>query len=679
MRVDVGASAEVRYPDDALDRIWRPDNGLYGNPIGTKAMLREENGTFFVLPSAVMQTAANSSGPIVVTWPGGSDALYLPVFHFAELQRINGHRNLTIKNNGDTWYHKIYLDYLNSFSVFSTKPIYAANYSFTVEASSDSNCAPILNAFEVFKVVRPSGSATQSQDVDAINAIKTYYGVKRNWQADPCLPRISPWDGLNCSYENSSAARIVSLDLSRSRLQGPVSNFFSQLTALQKLNLSTNNLDGPIPSFLQELANLTILDLSSNSLSGSVPSTLQQRADIGRLRLSIDSNPHMCKQEPCDQGGKGGKKKNIIIAGVVVAILVALISLSSAFLTMKKNRKPRDDVPISQHKREGRGRTFSYAEISHITNDFQKAIGKGGSGSVYYGCLRDGKEVAVKIMTRSLPQGIKEYTAEVELLMKVHHRNLASFVGFCDEDEKLILVYEYMDRGNLRGLLSDETCTPDWKQRLQIALNVATGLDYLHSGCRPPVVHRDVKTTNILLDSNLEAKLADFGLSKTGIKDDITHMTTAVAGTPGYIDPEYYNTNKLTEKSDVYSFGVVLFELVTGRQAIFALGSSRVHILQWVTPKIVRGEIASIIDPRLQESYDTNSIWKVADTALSCTADKAIARPTMTAVVNELMEAMNIETHRLKRSSSIGSMPRSVSLSGGADLDLDSVVYPSAR
>ncbi|KAF3785104.1 putative receptor-like protein kinase [Nymphaea thermarum] len=489
MRIDVGATREIRYPDDPHDRIWTPDKGSYGTPISTTQTVNEDRNRRFGLPSAVMQTAATTnSSPILITWPREPDARYYFVADFAELLNRTGKRKITVKLNDVNFVDPLTPDYLNSLAVFSTNPLNYPRYSFSIGVTSDSDYGPILNAFEVFKVIEPSQSATLSGDVDAINAIKTFYGVKKNWKADPCLPQNSPWDGLNCSYDNTSAARIVSLDLSNSGLRGAV-----------------------------------------------------------------------------------------------------------------------------------------------------------------------------------------------ELLMKVHHKYLASFVGFCDEDEKLILVYEYMERGNLQELLAEETYTPDWKQRLQIALNVAAALEYLHSGCRPPIVHRDVKTTNILLDSNLEAKLADFGLSKTGIKDDITHMSTAVAGTPGYIDPEYYNTSKLTEKSDVYSFGVVLFELITGRHAIFTLGSNRVHILQWVTPKIVRGEIASIVDPRLQGSYDTVSMWKVADTALSCTADKAIARPTMTEVVNELMEAMNIQTHRVKRSPSSGSMPRSVSLSGGADLNLDSIVYPSAR
>ncbi|CAN6456895.1 unnamed protein product [Victoria cruziana] len=347
-RVDVGATEQVRYPYDPYDRLWRPDNSSYGTTISTNDAMKDQVGpSSFGLPSAVMRTAGVSSRPIVITWPGGSDARYHLAMHFAELQR-NRRRNLTIKMNGDDWYSGLIPDYLDSESVYSTQPLFAANYSFSVERDHNSKHGPILNAFEVFKVVRPSGYATQALDVEAINAIKNYYLVQRNWNGDPCLPQNFPWDGLTCSYDNSSAARIVSLDLSNSRLQGVISESISQLTALQELNLSRNNLNGSIPSSLQELHSLSNLDLSSNNLSGPVPSALQQRADSGMLILSIDThiNPQICQKEPCGQdekSGKNRKKRNIIIAAVVAATLVALISLSAAFIIMKKKRKPQQD------------------------------------------------------------------------------------------------------------------------------------------------------------------------------------------------------------------------------------------------------------------------------------------------------------------------------------------------
>ncbi|KAF3788790.1 putative LRR receptor-like serine/threonine-protein kinase [Nymphaea thermarum] len=297
---------------------------------------------------------------------------------------------------------------------------------------------------------------------------------------------------------------------------------------------------------------------------------------------------------------------------------------------------------------------FTYNDIVRITNNFERRIGRGGSADVFYGKLIDGSEVAVKTLTRATVQRSKEFAAEIKLLTKVHHKYLVSFYGFCEEGENMVLLYEYMSGGNLMELLSDDSNSSmvvGWKQRLEIALSSATGLEYLHSGCRPPIIHRDVKTSNILLNKNLEAKIADFGLSKICATDDTTHMTTIIAGTAGYMDPEYYNTNKLTEKSDVYSFGVVLLELITGHRAILTLETERMHILQWVAPKIMSGDIASIVDPRLQGQYNVNSIWKVAEMALTCGETNAIRRPTMTEVVNELKAAMEIEDRGSKRMS----------------------------
>ncbi|ERN15233.1 hypothetical protein AMTR_s00056p00198260, partial [Amborella trichopoda] len=145
----------------------------------------------------------------------------------------------------------------------------------------------------------------------------------------------------------------------------------------------------------------------------------------------------------------------------------------------------------------------------------------------------------------------------------------------------------------------------NWEQRLRVALSVAQGLEYLHCGCEPPIIHRDIKTVNILLNEKLEAKVADFGLSRLGPTEDDTHIWTIAVGTPGYVDPEYNITNKLTDKSDVYSFGIVLLELISGQPAII-LEEERLHIVHWVTPKIKTGDIVSVVDPRLQGEYDIN-------------------------------------------------------------------------
>ncbi|XP_031505474.1 probable LRR receptor-like serine/threonine-protein kinase At1g05700 [Nymphaea colorata] len=682
-RVDVGGTASVRFPDDAYDRIWTPSSSRYGTPVSTAATLNEQ-GTRFSLPPAVMRTAVASAHPILITWSGEPSDSYHFVLGFGEVLASTLQRNLTIKLNGDHWYGPFSLNNRDIFTVFTTRPFHLAQYSFTVEASQGSDYGPILNAFEVYRFVQPGGAATFPQDVLAIKAVQDYYQIKKNWNADPCLPLDAPWDGLTCSLDNQSSPRIEALDLSNAGLSGAISVHLSQLTALRKLNLSMNNIRGSLPSFLADLPYLSDIDLSSNNLSGSIPSGLKEKEATG-LTLRIDNNPQICQQDPCNQGKASDKKRNlIVIISVASSSVVAVGVIILAFITVNSKRKRRDNNRGRKSSRpSGKMCTFAYDEIVEITNNFERVIGKGGSCTVFYGRLWDGREVAVKLMTGIFSQGIKEYTAEVELLMKVHHKCLVSFIGFCDEDQKMILVYEYMKNGDLQMLLSDEIETSDmldWRQRLQIAHSVAKGLEYLHAGCRPPIIHRDVKTKNILLNDKLEAKIADFGLSKICITEETTHVSTVVAGTPGYIDPEYYSTNKLTEKSDVYSFGVVLFELITGQNAVLTRGSQRVHNLEFVMPKIMSGDVASIVDRRLQGEYDINSVWKVAEMAIACTAKKGITRPTMTEIVRELEEAIDIGTeHQLqskRQSKELGSILLSTN---PALLDMDSFSHPSAR
>nr|DAD44525.1 TPA_asm: hypothetical protein HUJ06_002755 [Nelumbo nucifera] len=214
-----------------------------------------------------------------------------------------------------------------------------------------------------------------------------------------------------------------------------------------------------------------------------------------------------------------------------------------------------------------------------------------------------------------------ELELHAQLLMRVQHRNLAFFIGYCDEGTSLVIVYEYMANGSLQlqKRLSDKnTNALTWEERLGIAVDAAQGLEYLHSGCKPPIIHRDVKSANILLNERLQAKIADFGLSKDLLVEGRSHVSTAVVGTPGYLDPEYYISSKLNEKSDVYSFGIVLLELITGRTAITKSSGSRIHIVQWVSPKLVTGEIRNIVDQRFQGDFSVNSVWKAIDMAMRC-------------------------------------------------------------
>ncbi|KAJ3678960.1 hypothetical protein LUZ61_021124 [Rhynchospora tenuis] len=309
-------------------------------------------------------------------------------------------------------------------------------------------------------------------------------------------------------------------------------------------------------------------------------------------------------------------------------------------------------------------RRFSYNDLQRITNNFQNNIGTGGFGSVYVGILEDGTQVAVKRRSQSSSQGVKELLAEAQNLRRVHHKNLVSLVGYCTDEDCMALVYEYMQEGTLQDKLTDNARPLTWKQRVRIAYESALGLEYLHKACNPPLIHRDVKTNNILLNVNLEAKIANFGLSRAFNNDVSSPVSTAIVGTPGYLDPDlrYYFSGQLSEKSDVYSFGVVLLEIITGQPPIIG-GPEGGHVTHWVIQRLSTGDIESIIDPRMPGQYDINSVWKDTDLACKCAENNSANRPTMNVVVMELKEslALEISTEGIRSGSTTNTYPHNYS------------------
>ncbi|XP_050291834.1 probable receptor-like protein kinase At5g24010 isoform X1 [Quercus robur] len=297
---------------------------------------------------------------------------------------------------------------------------------------------------------------------------------------------------------------------------------------------------------------------------------------------------------------------------------------------------------------------ISLGEIQHATKNFNAKflIGEGGFGKVYKGTLRNGTKVAVKRSEARHGQGIEEFQTEIIVLSQIRHHHLVSLIGYCDERSEMILVYEFMEKGTLREHLyhsndnSETISSPSelsWKQRLEICIGAATGLRYLHTGPAGGIIHRDVKSTNILLDENFVAKVADFGLSKSGVPDP-EHLTMAVKGSFGYLDPEYLTTLQLTEKSDVYSFGVVLLEILCARPAINnLLPLEEMNLAEWGMLWRRKGQLEKIIDPVLVGKIKPSSLRKFGETAEKCLKTNSAERPKMHEVLYDLQYALMLQ------------------------------------
>ncbi|KAB2621740.1 leucine-rich repeat receptor-like protein kinase [Pyrus ussuriensis x Pyrus communis] len=285
-------------------------------------------------------------------------------------------------------------------------------------------------------------------------------------------------------------------------------------------------------------------------------------------------------------------------------------------------------------------RWFSYEELKRCTNNFSDSneIGSGSYGKVYRAMLSDGQVIAIKRAQQGSMQGGLEFKTEVELLSRVHHKNVVGLLGFCFEQGEQMLVYEFMPNGTLRESLSGRSGIHlDWKRRLRITLGSARGLAYLHELANPPIIHRDVKSTNILLDEHLTAKVADFGLSKLVNDSGKGHVSTQVKGTMGYLDPEYYMTQQLTEKSDVYSFGVVMLELITARHPI-EKGKYIVREVQLVMDKNDEEHygLRELIDRNIRNSGTLIGFGRFLELAMQCVEESAADRPMMSEVVKAI-------------------------------------------
>ncbi|XP_002518809.2 phytosulfokine receptor 1 [Ricinus communis] len=481
------------------------------------------------------------------------------------------------------------------------------------------------------------------------------------------------------------------LDLSHNNLTGPIWPEFGNLKKLHILDLKYNHLSGPIPTELSEMTSLEMLDLSHNNLSGVIPSSLVRLSFLSKFNVaynqlngkipvggqfltfpnsSFEGN-NLCgdhgappcansDQVPLEAPKKSRRNKDIII-GMVVGIvfgtsfllvlmfMIVLRAHSRGEVDPEKEGADTNDKDLEElgsklvvlFQNKENYKELSLEDLLKSTNNFDQAniIGCGGFGLVYRATLPDGRKVAIKRLSGDCGQMEREFRAEVETLSRAQHPNLVHLQGYCMFKSDRLLIYSYMENSSLDYWLHEKTDGPtllDWVTRLQIAQGAARGLAYLHQSCEPHILHRDIKSSNILLNENFEAHLADFGLARLILPYD-THVTTDLVGTLGYIPPEYGQASVATYKGDVYSFGVVLLELLTGKRPMdMCKPKGSRDLISWVIQMKKENRESEVFDPFIYDKQNDKQLLQVLDIACLCLSEFPKVRPSTMQLVSWL-------------------------------------------
>ncbi|XVF68257.1 hypothetical protein PTKIN_Ptkin10aG0190800 [Pterospermum kingtungense] len=580
-----------------LNRLVLMNNFLFGT-------IPEDLGRCYSLTRVRLgQNYLNGSIP--------SGFLYLPELNLVELQ--SNYLSGTLAENGNSSSKPVKLGQLNLSNNVLSGPL---PYS--------------LSNFSSLEVLLLSGNQFSGPIPPCIGELRQVMklDLSRNSLSGTIPPEIG-----NCSH-------LTYLDMSQNNLSGSIPSEISNVRVLGYLNLSRNHLNQAIPRSIGSMKGLTVADFSFNDFSGKLPESGQFAVFNAS---SFAGNPHLCGSllnNPCNfteitssPRKANGDFKLIYAIGV---LLCSLIFTAAAIIKAKSFKKKGSD---SWKMTAFQKLEFTVSDILECVKD-GNVIGRGGAGIVYHGKMPSGMEIAVKKLLGFGTSGHDHgFRAEIQTLGNIRHRNIVRLLAFCTNKETNLLVYEYMRNGSLgEALHGKKGALLGWNLRYKIAVEAAKGLCYLHHDCSPLIVHRDVKSNNILLNSSFEAHVADFGLAKFLVDGAASQCMSAIAGSYGYIAPEYAYTLRVGEKSDVYSFGVVLLELITGRRPVGEFGEG-VDIVQWAkrVTKCRREEVIAIVDPRLT-TVPKDEAMHLLFIAMLCVQENSIERPTMREVVQMLSE-----------------------------------------
>ncbi|GLJ20456.1 hypothetical protein SUGI_0372150 [Cryptomeria japonica] len=618
-RTSFGVHKDMEYPDDPFDRMWsnysassmRDNNTVDVAPVNNSP---QSSGSEFsnkppgiIFSSAIAKTVVDN---LIIPFPYIVEGSYYFALYFCMVNQTKLTQEFAPYIN-DYEIDFLQFEFPQCIQVNKIIQLPALNYvNLSLKPSSASQLGPFINAAEIYSVLDVP-TTTQSGDVFAIRKIAEAINVPDDWTGgDPCLPADYSSTGITCSQDDPP--RVIIMNLTNMNLEGAMPINIGDLTALRELLLGNNSLSGQIPD-LSSLKNLTILQLQNNKLTGEIPRSLEKLQMLSQLFLQGNKlegsvsqglvRPNLdLRVDPQNNVTPDNQKiKSWVIALLIMCPVVLIVCfLSAIFLwRLKHPSEPQsttdgsiqyqqqssadEDNPNDIHRL---AMEYTEKDIEIAANNYSTLIGRGSFGSVFYGIVL-GCEVAIKILETDSNRGESEFQNEKPL---------------------------------------------DWHTRLNIALQAGAGLLYLHQSCSPPIVHKDIKSSNILLDKRMFAKVADFGLSKL-IENFEGNSTVQVNGTIGYLDPEYFTTFSLNEKSDVYSFGVVLLEIISGV-------SPKDGIVETAQTLLASGKIADLVDSSLGDRYNVESAWKVAEIAYKCLEKESKKRPKMNMVVRELEEAV---------------------------------------